>query len=272
MNSKTEALLEKLRSYGSVVVALSGGVDSAVLAKAAALALGDKAVAVTAVSELLSERERQDAAECARLSGLRHVLLDAGDLAVPGVVENGPERCYYCKRARFQKILQWAAEHHIQAVADGSNVDDNGDYRPGQKALRELQVASPLAECGFHKEDIRKQAQLWGLPVWDKPSAACLASRVAYGIPLTKERLCRIEQAEDVLHKTLPGQLRVRDHGSLARIELMPEMFESFWRERESLTRSLKELGFTYVTLDLSGYRMGSQNESGLGVTCLSDR
>ena len=266
MNSKTEALLEKLRSYGSVVVALSGGVDSAVLAKAAALALGDKAVAVTAVSELLSERERHDAAECARLSGLRHILLDAEDLAVPGVVENGLERCYYCKRARFQKILQWAAEHHIQAVADGSNVDDNGDYRPGQKALRELQVASPLAECGFHKEEIRKQAQLWGLPVWDKPSAACLASRVAYGIPLTKERLCRIERAEAILHKILPGQLRVRDHGSLARIELMPEMFESFWRERENLTHSLKELGFTYVTLDLSGYRMGSQNESGLGA------
>jgi len=266
MNSKIETLLEKLRSYGSVAVALSGGVDSAVLAKAAALALGDKAVAVTAVSELLSERERQDAAQCARLSGLRHVLLDAEDLAVPGVVENGPERCYYCKKARFQKILQWAVEQGFKTVAEGSNLDDEGDYRPGMKALRELQVASPLAECGFHKEEIRKQAQLWGLPVWDKPSAACLASRVAYGIPLTKERLHRIEQAEAILHETLPGQLRVREHGSLARIELMPDMFESFWREREDLTRKLKELGFTYVTLDLSGYRMGSQNESGLGA------
>lgn len=261
MNSKTDMLLHKLRSYGSVAVALSGGVDSAMLAKAAALALGEKAVAVTAVSELLSGRERQDASECARIAGLRHVWLDAEDLSVPEVVENGPERCYYCKKARFQKLLQWAGENGYQAVADGSNIDDAGDYRPGQKAVRELRVASPLAECGFGKGEIRRQAQLWGLPVWDKPSAACLASRVAYGIPLTRERLYRIEQAEDILHHVVPGQLRVRDHGSLARIELMPEEMDTFWQQREELSRNLKALGFAYVTLDLSGYRMGSQND-----------
>lgn len=262
MNSKTEALLEKLRSYGNVVVALSGGVDSAVLAKAAALALGDSAVAVTAISELLPEKEQQDASECARLVGIRHILLPAKDLEVPGVAKNGRERCYYCKKARFRQILAWAAEQGIQTVAEGSNVDDESDYRPGRKALRELEVTSPLAECGFNKEELRHQAKLWGLPVWNKPSAACLASRVAYGISLTKERLSRIERAENILHETVSGQLRVRDHGNLARIELEPKQMEIFWHGREKLLSKLKKLGFTYITLDLCGYRMGSQNEA----------
>jgi len=259
--NKTEKLLAKLRACGSLVVALSGGVDSALLAKAAALALGERAVAVTAVSELLSASEREDAALCAGLAGIRHVLLEAHDLAQPEVVRNDKERCYWCKKHRFRKLLDWAAAEGFRYVADGSNLDDAGDYRPGMRAVQELQVISPLAECGFTKADIRRQAREWELPVWDKPSAACLASRVAYGVPLTAERLARIERAEALLHRYLRGQLRVRDHGTLARLELPPDGFDIFWAHREELTEQVRALGFTYVTLDLRGYRMGSQNE-----------
>ena len=262
MMEKKEALLAKLRSYGSLAVGLSGGVDSSVLAKAAVLALGDRAVAITAVSELLPEMEKKDAIACANQIGIRHVLMEAHDLDIPEVTRNDKERCYYCKKHRFSKLMAWAKENGYQYVADGSNVDDVGDYRPGMRAVEELKVVSPLAECGFGKEDIRELAQIWGLPVWSKPSAACLASRVAYGIPLSAARLQRIEAAETILHRYIAGQLRLRDHGDIARIELMTEDFEKFWAYREEITDAIKKLGYTYVTLDLSGYRMGSQNES----------
>ena len=259
---KTEALLAKLRSYGSLAVGLSGGVDSAVLAKAAALALGDKAAAVTAVSELLSAAEKADAVACAGLAGIRHILLEAHDLDIPEVARNDRERCYHCKKHRFSKLMAWAMKNGYHYVADGSNVDDAGDYRPGMRALAELKVVSPLAECGFGKAEIRELAHLWGLPVWSKPSAACLASRVAYGIPLSAERLQRIEAAEALLHRYIAGQLRLRDHGEIARIELMASDFEKFWAYRKEIADAIRELGYTYVTLDLSSYRMGSQNES----------
>ena len=258
---KAERLLEKLRACGSLAVGLSGGVDSAMLAKAAVLALGDKAVAITASSELLPQAEKEDAIRCAELIGIRHQIIEAHDLDLPEVAQNGKERCYYCKKHRFQKIISWAAEHGYRYVADGSNADDAGDYRPGERAVRELHVLSPLAECGFTKKDIREQAKAWGIPLWSKPSAACLASRVAYGIPLTPERLSRIDQAENLLRQYINGQLRLRDHGELARIELMPEDFEAFWAHRGELAQGIKALGYAYVTLDLFGYRMGSTNE-----------
>lgn len=258
---RTEALLTKLRGCGSLAVALSGGVDSAMLAKAAFLALGDKAVAVTAVSEMVPLSEREDASACTGLIGIRHVLLQSDDLALPEVVSNGKERCYYCKKHRFQMLLEWAKAHGYRYVADGSNADDAEDYRPGMRAVRELKIISPLAECGFTKADIRRQAKEWGIPVWDKPSAACLASRVAYGIPLSPARLSRIDRAEGFLRAYLRGQIRVRDHGDLARLELSPAEFDTFWAHREELTERIKALGFAYVTLDLNGYRMGSQNE-----------
>ena len=263
MEAKTESLLALLKSYGSAVVALSGGVDSMTLAKAAYLALGEKAVAVTAESELVSAEEREDARTGARSIGIRHVWLEADDLSWPEVRKNDRERCYYCKRYRMEKIISWARGEGFAVVVDGSNVSDGSDYRPGARALRELGVHSPLAECGFTKEEVRKLARNWGLEVWDKPSAACLASRVSYGLELTPERLRRIDEAEQFLKELgVSGQMRVRDHGNLARIEVADDMWALAAAHREKIAGRLRELGFAYVTLDMTGYRMGSQNEA----------
>ena len=259
---KLEKLLEKLRSYKSLAVALSGGVDSSVLTKAAAMALGERAAAVTAVSELLTAAELEDARACAALAGIRHEILPAGDLDVPDIVRNDKERCYYCKKSRFGRLTQWAQQNGYAFVAEGSNLDDRGDYRPGMRAIAEIPtVVSPFMECGWDKGDIRRQAREWGLPVWDKPSAACLASRLAYGIPLTAERLQQVEQAEAYLRRFVQGQLRVRHHGELARVEVEASQLPLVLEQHENITAALQKLGFSYVTLDLAGYRMGSQNE-----------
>jgi uncharacterized protein len=258
-----EELLQTIRAYGSLAVAFSGGVDSTMLAQAARLALGDRAAAVTAVSELLPASELEDAKTCAAHIGIRHIVIAAHDLESAEITANDKDRCYYCKKMRFQKMLCWADEHGFHYIADGSNLDDKGDYRPGRRALAELgpRLVSPLAACGWHKADIRAQAKAWELPVWNKPSAACLASRLAYGLRLTPERLQQVEQAEAILHRYIAGQLRVRHHGDIARIELLPEDMELFWRHRAELTSNIKALGFNYITLDLEGYRTGSQNE-----------
>ena len=263
MEEKAEKLISLLKSYGSVAVALSGGVDSMTLARAAFRALGDRAVAVTADSELLSGEERRDARLGAEAIGIRHVRLEADDLALPEVRRNDRERCYYCKKYRMEKVLAWARHEGLAKVVDGSNVSDRSDFRPGARALRELGIRSPLAECGFTKEDVRALAREWQLAVWDKPSAACLASRVAYGIELTPERLQRIDEAESFLRELgVRGQLRVRDHGNLARLEVSEVSWELAAAHREEVAERLKELGFAYVTLDLLGYRMGSQNDA----------
>ena len=263
MEEKKKKLISLLESYGSAAVALSGGVDSMTLARAAYMALGDRAVAVTAASELLSEEERRDARAGAEAVGIRHVILEADDLALQEIRRNDRERCYFCKRHRMEKMLSWAKQAGLAVVADGSNVSDRSDYRPGARALQELGIRSPLAECGFNKEDIRKLAKEWGLAVWDKPSAACLASRVAYGLELTPERLQRIDMAETFLRELgVKGQLRVRDHGDLARIEVAEEAFGLVAEQRAGIAGRLKALGFAYVTLDMTGYRMGSQNIS----------
>ena len=264
MEEKLRALISRLRACDSLVVALSGGVDSSTLAKAAALALGEKAVAITARSEMLSVEELADAEAMARAAGIRHVVVDAHDLDNPDVVKNDKERCYYCKRGRFEKLCAWARENGFAYVADGGNLDDKGDYRPGMRAIEELAptVISPFMECGWTKADIRAQARAWGLAVADKPSAACLASRVEYGLPLTAERLAQIEKAETILRTFVKGQLRVRHHGNLARIEAEPNAFQEILTRREEIVAALKKIGFTYVTLDLVGYRMGSTNEA----------
>lgn len=264
LEKKLESLLDRLKACGSLVVALSGGVDSSTLAKAASLALGEKAVAVTARSELLSAEELADAKAMAKAAGIRHLVVDAHDLDDADIVKNDKERCYYCKRGRFQKLCAFAKENGFAFVADGGNLDDKGDYRPGMRAIEELAptVISPFMECGWTKADIRAQARAWGLSVADKPSAACLASRIEYGLPLTPERLSQVEKAEAVLRPFVKGQLRVRHHGNLARIEVEQKSLHEVMAHRGEISEKLKELGFTYATLDLGGYRMGSANEA----------
>ena len=264
MEEKLRALLDRLKSCGSLVVALSGGVDSATLAKAASIALGDKAVAVTARSELLSADELADAEAMAQAAGIRHIIVDAHDLDNPQIAANDRNRCYYCKRGRFQKLVAWGKENGFAYVADGGNLDDKGDYRPGMRAVEELApaVISPFMECGWTKADIRAQARTWGLAVADKPSAACLASRVEYGLSLTPERLAQVENAEKMIRPFAKGQLRIRHHGNLARIEAEAGAFREIMAHREEISAALKSLGFTYTTLDLVGYRTGSTNEA----------
>ena len=264
MEEKLRALLDRLKTCGSLVVALSGGVDSSTLAKAAVLALGEKTVAITARSELLSYDELTDAKAMARAAGICHIILDAHDLDNPDIVKNDKERCYYCKRSRFEKLCAWAKENGFAYVADGGNLDDKGDYRPGMRAIEELapMVISPFMECGWTKADIRAQARAWGLPVAEKPSAACLASRVVYGLPLTAARLSQVEAAEKIVHACAEGQIRVRHHGNLARIEVEPAALPEIMARREEIADALKNLGFTYTSLDLVGYRTGSTNEA----------
>ena len=263
MEEKLQKLLDYLSGCGSLVVALSGGVDSSTLLYAAHLALGEKVVAVTAKSEMMSVEELQIAKEMAEKAGVRHIIIDAHDLDDPDICVNTPERCYYCKRGRFQKLVNFAKKEGFAFVADGGNIDDTKDYRPGMRALEELAltVVSPFMICGWGKSDIRRQAKEWGLSVWDRPSAACLASRIEYGIELTPKRLRQVDAAEEILRSYISGQLRVRHHGKLARIEAEPAAFQILLNQRESITKELRMLGFQYVTLDLLGYRMGSTNE-----------
>ena len=264
LEQKYEHLLAILRSCGSVAVGFSGGVDSTFLLFAAHEALGEKALAVTADSVFFPRREIDEAAQFCRTQGFRQLTLPFDPLAVPGVGDNPPERCYLCKRGLFSAILALAKENGLAAVAEGSNLDDEGDYRPGMRAVRELGIRSPLREAGLTKAEIRELSHHLGLPTWDKPSYACLASRFVYGEPLSPERLQRVEQAEELLRSLGYRQLRVRLHGDLARIELPPEDIPSLTapETREQVYEGLSKLGFRYVSLDLKGYRTGSMNES----------
>ncbi|WP_371378993.1 ATP-dependent sacrificial sulfur transferase LarE [Sporomusa aerivorans] len=260
---KLDNLTKILQEMGNVAVAFSGGVDSSFLAAAAQRALGDKAVAVTAYSETLPESERQEAIAIAKQIGIRHVLLHISELNSDEFVANTPDRCYYCKKERFDALKRWADDENIAWVLEGSNADDKSDYRPGMRAIDELcGVRSPLLEAGLTKEEIRVISKEWGVPTWNKPSAACLSSRVAYGLPVTAERLKQIEQAEDFLKQFCRGQVRVRHHDNLARIEVSPEDIAGLTAPDKAglISAELRKLGFTFVTLDLAGYRTGSMN------------
>ena len=263
LHQKYEALLSGLRASGSLAVAFSGGVDSAFLLRCAQDALGDRAVAVTAAPPFVPPRELREAREFCEARGIRQVVIPSAELNIDSVRHNPPDRCYHCKREIFGRIIEAAARLGISAVAEGSNVDDTGDYRPGMRAIRELGVRSPLLEAGLTKAEIRALSRELGLPTWDKPSFACLASRFVYGEAITDEKLRMVDRAEQLLMELGFRQLRVRIHGDLARIEVPPEDLPRVAEPetRARISRELREYGFHYVTLDLAGYRTGSMNE-----------
>jgi uncharacterized protein len=263
LSEKRDRLLALARSYGSCAVAFSGGVDSAVVAKAAQIALGERAVAVTGVSASLAEGELEQASELARRFGIRHEVLKTEEFDDPSYTANPANRCYFCKTELYDQMQPLAARLGLAVIVNGANLDDAGDWRPGMKAAGEHAVRSPLAECGFTKEDVRALAAEWELPIWDKPASPCLSSRVAYGEEVTPQRLAMIDRAEQLLRALGLREVRARYHrGDLVRLEVPAEAIVRLAAAeiRERLTTELKGLGFKYVTLDLEGFRSGSQN------------
>jgi uncharacterized protein len=246
-----------------VCVAFSGGVDSTFLLKVAKDVLGDDVLAVTATSPTYPESELKEARRLAESIGVEHLMVDSNELKIPGFSENSPNRCYHCKSDLFRKLRAVAGRRGGYVVADGSNLDDAGDYRPGREAAKKLGVRSPLAEARLTKSDIRALSRQMGLSTWDKPSFACLSSRFPYGEPITEEKLRMVEAAEGLLKECGFTQFRVRYHDGLARLELLPgEMLMLGSEElRLRIYDDLRKLGFTYVSADLKGYRTGSMNE-----------
>ena len=264
IEEKWDMLLEILRGYRSAAVAFSGGTDSTFLLRAAKEALGEKMAAVTVISGLFPGRERKEAEEFCRQEGIRHVLCPVEELEIEGFRENPRNRCYLCKREIFGRIRKLAEEQGLACVAEGSNMDDLGDYRPGLQAIEELGIRSPLREAGLYKAEIRQLSREMELPTWDKPSYACLASRFVYGETITEEKLRMVDRGEQLLLDLGFHQMRVRIHGDMARIEVLPEEFPRLMEEktRTKVVRELKSYGFSYVTMDLQGYRTGSMNET----------
>lgn len=261
--AKLEQLRECLRGIGSAAVAFSSVVDSTFLLHVAHEEIGERVVAVTAHSHSFPKRELDEAAAFCRTEGIRHEIMYSEELNIPGFAENPPDRCYHCKRELFGKILAFAHNKGLAAVLEGSNMDDDGDYRPGRRALQELGILSPLHDVGLTKAEIRLLSLDMGLPTSDKPSFACLASRFPYGEHITAAGLERVEKAEQWLLDAGLGlkQLRVRSHGDVARIEVPPADIPRLAALAAEIAAAFREIGFAYTTLDLQGYRTGSMNE-----------
>jgi len=263
LSARRARLVDTLRGYGRVAVAFSGGIDSTVVTQAAYEALGDSAIAVTAVSDSLASGELEEAQELARQIGIRHRVIRTDEFADPNYLRNHADRCYFCKSELYGRLEGMLGELGVDVIASGANLDDMGDYRPGLKAAAEHGVRHPLQECGFSKADVRALARAWGLPTWDKPATPCLSSRIAYGENVTAERVRMIDQAEQWLRRRGLHVLRVRYHnGDMARIEVPVDDLPRFveLELRGELITAFRALGFKFVTLDLEGFRSGSLN------------
>ena len=260
-----EKLLGLIASYGRVAVAYSGGVDSVVVAKAAFLACGDNAVAVTAVSPSLAAGELEEATRIAELIGIRHEILRTDEFDDPDYLKNASNRCYFCKTELYSRLEKFRPQWNVDVILNGANLDDQGDYRPGMQAASEHAVRSPLIEAGFTKQDVRDLAKFWELPAWDKPATPCLSSRIAYGVAVTEERVQRVDRAEKYLRETFNiRELRVRHEANdLARIEVPREQIPQLVHpeQQTQITGFFRSLGFKYVTIDLDGFRSGSMND-----------
>ena len=263
LQEKYELLKDIIEKKESAAIAFSGGVDSTFLLRVAKEVLGDRLIAVTATSSTYPERELKEAIKYSEDIGVKHIIISSEELEIEGFASNPKNRCYYCKKELYTKINNIASANGVGYVFDGSNLDDTGDYRPGMQAAKELDVVSPLKEAGLTKNDIRDLSKELGLPTWNKPSFACLSSRFPYGNKITLPKLNMVDKAEQFLLDMGITQVRVRHHGEIARIEVEPSERENFF-DIEVMNRignELKKIGFTYVTLDVLGYRTGSMNE-----------
>lgn len=263
VQAKYKRLKGILEEMGSVLVAFSGGVDSSFLLKTAHEVLRDEVFAVIASSETYPEKEKEEAIKIAQYLNVRYKIIRTLELENPDFVNNSPQRCYFCKRVLFSRLKEIAEDEGISCVIDGANLEDTGDYRPGSIAAEELGIRSPLKEARFIKSEIRELSKQLGLPTWNKPSMACLASRFPYYMRIDMKSLKRVSQAEDFLRALGFSQIRVRHHGQIARIEIEPKEFPEIMEKgvREKINKTLKKLGYTYITIDLAGYRTGSMNE-----------